>query len=147
MYAVFETGGKQYKAAKGDIIRVEKLPEEPGKTVSFDALVVSDGDKVQIGTPTVAGVKVKAKVVAHGKEKKVVIYKYKAKANSRRKQGHRQPYTKIEITGIGAAKGKETEEAAEAAAAVKTEAAAEIAPKAATKAKTAKAKTAVKAGE
>lgn len=114
MYAVFETGGKQYKAAKGDIVWVEKLPEEPGKAVSFEALVISDGDKVQIGTPTVKGAKVKAKVVSHGKEKKVVVYKYKSKDNYRKKQGHRQPYTKIEITGITVSKGKESKEAAEA---------------------------------
>lgn len=111
MYAVFETGGKQYKAAKGDVVWVEKLSAEPGKAVSFDALVVSDGDKVQIGTPTVKGAKVKAKVVEHGKEKKVIVYKYKSKDNYRKKQGHRQPYTKLEITGITTAKSKESKEA------------------------------------
>ncbi len=111
MYAVFETGGKQYKAAKGDFVWIEKLSEEPGKAVSFDALVVSDGENVQIGTPIVKGAKVKAKVVSHGKEKKVVIYKYKSKDNYRKKQGHRQPYTKIEITAITTAKSKEKESA------------------------------------
>lgn len=111
MYAVFETGGKQYKGAKGDIVWVEKLPVEAGKAVSFDALVVSDGENVQIGTPTVKGAKVKAKVVEHGKEKKVIVYKYKSKDNFRKKQGHRQPYTKIEITGITTAKSKEKESA------------------------------------
>ncbi len=114
MYAIFETGGKQYKAAKGDIVFVEKLALEPGKQVSFDALVVADGDKIQIGTPIVKGVKVKAKVVEHGKEKKVLTFKYKPKRNERKKQGHRQPYTKIQITGIATA--KEKEEATEAAA-------------------------------
>ncbi len=112
MYAIFETGGKQYKASEGDFVFVEKLSLEPGKQVSFDALVVSDGDKFQIGTPIVKGVKVKAKVVEHGKEKKVLTFKYKPKRNERKKQGHRQPYTKIQITGITKAK----EEAAEAAA-------------------------------
>lgn len=104
MYAIFETGGKQYKASKGDTVYIEKLDLEPGKTVSFDAFVVSDGDKVQIGTPIVKGVKVRAKVLEHGKEKKVVIFKYKPKRNYRKKQGHRQPFTKITITGISAAK-------------------------------------------
>ncbi len=165
MYAVFETGGKQYKAAKGDIVWVEKLPVEPGKSVTFEALVVSDGDKVQIGTPVVKGVKVKAKVVDHGKEDKVIVYKYKSKKNYRKKQGHRQPYTKIEITSIGSGKAAaddedekevvvveeavtETKEAPKAKAASKAkavdaEAAAEIAPKAkATKAKAAATETA-----
>lgn len=107
MYAIFETGGKQYKAAKGDVVFIEKLDLEPGKAVSFDALVVSDGDKVQIGTPIVKGVKVKAKVLEHGKEKKVVIFKYKPKRKYRKKQGHRQPFTKIKITSIATAKEKE----------------------------------------
>jgi large subunit ribosomal protein L21 len=110
VYAIFETGGKQYKAGKGDIVFVEKLDGEPGKQVSFDALVVADGDNVQIGTPVVKGAKVRAKIVEHGKEKKVVIFKYKAKSNYRRKQGHRQPFTKIRITSIGTAKEKEAAE-------------------------------------
>lgn len=111
MYAIFETGGKQYKAGKGDVVFVEKLDSEPGKLVSFDALVVADGDDIQIGTPTVVGAKVRAKVIEHGKAKKVVIFKYKAKNNYRKKQGHRQPFTKIKITSIATA--KEKEEAAE----------------------------------
>ncbi len=111
MYAIFETGGKQYKAAKGDVVFVEKLSAEPGKLVSFDALVVADGDNVMIGTPVVKGAKVRAKVEAHGKEKKVIVFKYKPKRDYRKKQGHRQPYTKIRITSIQTA--KEKEEAAE----------------------------------
>ncbi|MGI5849094.1 MAG: 50S ribosomal protein L21 [Christensenellales bacterium] len=111
MYAIFETGGKQYKAQKGDIVFVEKLPQEPGKLISFDALVVSDGDDVKIGTPTVKGAKVRAKVLEHGKEKKVVIFKYKPKRNYRKKQGHRQPFTKIKITSISS--GKEDKKAVE----------------------------------
>lgn len=111
MYAIFETGGKQYKASKGDIVFVEKLDGEPGKLVSFDALVVADGDDIRIGTPIVEGAKVRAKIVEHGKEKKVVIFKYKPKRNYRKKQGHRQPFTKIRITSI--AVGKEKAEAAE----------------------------------
>ena len=112
MYAIFETGGKQYKAEKGDVIFVEKLHEEPGKTVTFDALVVADGDDVQIGTPIVQGAKVRAKVEEHGKQKKVVLLKYKPKRNYRKKQGHRQPYTKIEIVSISTAAGKSTAETA-----------------------------------
>lgn len=107
MYAIFETGGKQYKAEKGDIVFVEKLDGEPGKQISFDALVVADGDDIQIGTPTVKGAKVRAKIVEHGKAKKVVTFKYKPKRNYRKKQGHRQPFTKIRITSIGTAKAKE----------------------------------------
>ena len=110
MYAIFETGGKQYKASKGDIVFVEKLDGDPGKLVSFDALVVADGDDIKIGTPTVEGAKVRAKIVEHGKEKKVVTFKYKPKRNFRKKQGHRQPFTKIRITSIGVGKEKETEE-------------------------------------
>ncbi len=111
MYAIFETGGKQYKAGKGDIVFIEKLDGEPGKLVSFDALVVADGDDIKIGTPVVEGAKVRAKIVEHGKEKKVVTFKYKPKRNFRKKQGHRQPFTKIRITSIGV--GKDKEEAAE----------------------------------
>lgn len=110
MYAIFETGGKQYKAAKGDIVFVEKLDGEPGKLVSFDALVVADGDDIKIGTPIVEGAKVRAKIVEHGKEKKVVTFKYKPKRNFRKKQGHRQPFTKIRITSIGVGKEEAAEE-------------------------------------
>jgi large subunit ribosomal protein L21 len=115
MYAVFETGGKQYKAQKGDIVFVERLGLEPGKTVSFDALMISDGDDVLIGTPIVKGAKVRAKVVEHGKERKIVVFKYKPKIHERIKQGHRQPFTKIEITGITKS-GKASEDAAVEAA-------------------------------
>lgn len=135
MYAVFETGGKQYKAGKGDVVFVEKLAVEPGKAVSFDALMIADGSDVMIGTPTVKGAKVKAKVIEHGKERKVVIFKYNPKKDYRRKQGHRQPFTKIEITGITTSAGKEAAE--EVTAAVETKPAAK-----ATAAKTAAAKPA-----
>lgn len=139
MYAVFETGGKQYKAGKGDLVFVEKLEAEIGKSVSFDALVVADGDNVMIGTPTVKGAKVKAKVVAQGKEKKVVIFKYKSKDNYRKKQGHRQPFTKIEITGITTPKDKAAEETAAEIAVEKPVEAAAVKPAAAKKPATAKA--------
>ncbi len=131
MYAIFETGGKQYKAQKGDIVFVEKLSAEPGKTVSFDALVVADGKDIKIGTPVVDGAKVKAKVIEHGKEKKVIVFKYKPKRKYRKKQGHRQPFTKIEVTSIALANSKDTDETAAKAA---PKAAAKAAPKAAAKA-------------
>ena len=125
MYAIFETGGKQYKASKGDVVHVEKLDAQEGKSVSFDALVVADGDDIQIGTPTVKGAKVKAKVVEHGKEKKVVVFKYKPKRKYRKKQGHRQPFTKIKITSIDLdGKTADTSEAAAKPAAAKSETAA-----------------------
>ena len=102
MYAIIATGGKQYKVAEGDIINVEKLGVEAGESVVFDqVLAVSDGD-LKVGTPTVAGAKVTASVVCEGKAKKVIVYKYKAKKDYRRKQGHRQPYTKLVIESINA---------------------------------------------
>ena len=101
MYAVIEACGKQYKVTKGDVVFFEKLDAEEGKKVTFDKVVlVSDEGKVEVGAPYVKGIKVEGKVVAHGKGKKIVVFKYKAKKNYRRKQGHRQPYTKVEITAI-----------------------------------------------
>ncbi len=101
MYAVIEACGKQYKVSKGDIVFFEKLEAEEGKTIKFDNVVlVSDEGKINVGTPYVKGAKVEGKVVAHGKGKKIIVFKYKAKKNYRRKQGHRQPYTKVEITSI-----------------------------------------------
>ena len=110
MYAIIETCGKQYKVSEGDIVYFEKLEAEEGKKVNFDnVILVSDGKKVEVGTPYVKGAKVEGKVIAHGKGKKIIVFKYKAKKNYRRKQGHRQPYTKVEITGIKtAAKKAET---------------------------------------
>ena len=115
MYAIIETCGKQYKVAQGDFVFFEKLDNEEGKKVTFDKVVLlSDDGKVQVGNPYVKGIKVEGKVVSHGKAKKILVFKYKAKKNYRRTQGHRQPYTKVEITGIKlpAAK-KATVEAAE----------------------------------
>ena len=101
MYAIIEACGKQYKVTKGDVVFFEKLDAEEGKKVSFDNVVlVSDEGKIEVGTPYVKGAKVEGKVVAHGKGKKIIVFKYKAKKNYRRKQGHRQPYTKVEITSI-----------------------------------------------
>ena len=108
MYAIIESCGKQYKVAEGDVVFFEKLEAEEGKKVSFNNVVlVSDGKKIEVGAPYVKGVKVEGKVVAHGKDKKILVYKYKAKKNYRRTQGHRQPYTKVEITKIKTAAEKE----------------------------------------
>ena len=107
MYAIIETCGKQYKVSKGDVVFFEKLEAEEGKKVKFDKVIlVSDNGKVEVGTPYVKGAKVEGKVVAHGKAKKIIVFKYKAKKNYRRKQGHRQPYTKVEITAISTAAEK-----------------------------------------
>lgn len=101
MYAVIESCGKQYKVAEGDVVFFEKLDAEEGKKVTFDKVIlVSEEGKVQVGNPYVKGVKVEGKVVSHGKGKKIIVFKMKAKKNYRRKQGHRQPYTKVEITKI-----------------------------------------------
>lgn len=101
MYAVIETGGKQYRVEKGDVLRVEKLDVEAGDKVVFDKVfLVADGEDVKIGSPFVEGAKVEAKVVEHAKGKKIIVYKYKAKKNYRKKQGHRQPYTEVEIAEI-----------------------------------------------
>lgn len=100
MFAVIQTGGKQYKVAPGDVIYIEKLNAAQDEAVSFDALMFSDDATVRIGTPVVEGVKVEGKVQKHGKGEKIVVYKYKAKKNYRRKAGHRQPYTRVEITAI-----------------------------------------------
>ncbi len=101
MYAIIESCGRQYKVAEGDVVFFEKLEAEEGKKVTFDNVVlVSDDGKVQVGNPYVKGVKVEGKVVSHGKHKKIVVFKMKAKKNERTKQGHRQPYTKVEITSV-----------------------------------------------
>ena len=100
MYAIIETGGKQYTIEKGNKIKVEKLEAEEGEKVVIDkVLLVSDSD-VTVGKPYVEGAKVEAKVLRQAKAKKIVVYKYKAKKNERKKKGHRQPYTLIEIENI-----------------------------------------------
>ena len=103
MHAIIETGGKQYKVAEGDTLFIEKLNAEAGEAVTFDkVLAVVDGDKATFGTPVVEGAKVDATVVKNGKGKKIRIFKYNPKKGYRRRQGHRQPYTKVTIGKIEA---------------------------------------------
>ena len=112
MYAIIESCGKQYKVAEGDVVFFEKLEAEEGKKITFDnVILVSEDGKVQVGNPYVKGVKVEGKVVSHGKHKKIIVFKMKAKKNERKKQGHRQPYTKVEITSIKLATAKKAEKA------------------------------------
>ena len=103
MYAIIKTGGKQYKVAEGDTIYVEKLDADVDSAVTFDQVltVVTDGG-VTVGKPLVSGAKVTGKVLQQGKEKKILVFKYKAKSNYRRRQGHRQPFTKVAIEKIEA---------------------------------------------
>lgn len=101
MYAIIETGGKQYKVSEGDFVFVEKLDVETGSDVTIDkVLVVANGDDVKVGAPYVEGATVTASAVKNGKEKKIIVYKYKPKKGYHKKQGHRQPYTKLEIKKI-----------------------------------------------
>ena len=101
MYAIIATGGKQYRVSEGDVIYIEKIDAQVDSTVTFDVLLMGNDGDVKIGTPVVEGVKVEGKVVGQIRGEKIVVYKYKSKKNYRRKQGHRQPYTKVEITKIG----------------------------------------------
>lgn len=127
MYAVIETGGKQYRVQEGDVITVEKLNVEAGETVVFDkVLLMSDGKEVKVGTPYLDAA-VTGSVVENGKGKKVIIFKYKAKKDYRKKQGHRQPYTMVKIDSLGgekaaAPKAAATEEVKEAIPAKKVSA-------------------------
>lgn len=101
MYAVIETGGKQYRVSQGDVIRVEKLPAAEGESVTFDrVLMVGDGAEAKVGAPTVEGSKVVADVEAHGRGDKITIIKFRRRQKYRRKQGHRQAYTQLRITDI-----------------------------------------------
>ena len=100
MYAIIKTGGKQYNVEEGKVITIEKLDVSEGDKVTFDEVILLSGDTVKIGQPIVEGAKVIAKVLAQGKEKKIRIFKYKAKSNYRRRQGHRQPFTKVQIEKI-----------------------------------------------
>lgn len=101
MYAVFKTGGKQFRGEPGRLVRVPSLDAEPGDAVEFDeVLLTSDGDDVAVGTPVVEGAKVKAEVVRHGRTKKVIVFKRKRRKGYRKKQGHRQKYTEIRIEEV-----------------------------------------------
>ena len=124
MYAVIETGGKQYRVQEGDVITIEKLNAEVGETVTFDkVLVLGEGKDVKVGTPYVDAA-VTGSVVENGKGQKVIIFKYKAKKDYRKKQGHRQPYTMVKIESLGGAapKAEVKEEAKEAKPAKKVSA-------------------------
>lgn len=118
MYAIIETGGKQYRVQEGDVLNIEKLNVEAGDTVEFDKVLVLAGEELKVGAPYVEGAKVFGEVIENGKAKKVIIYKYKSKKDYRKKQGHRQPYTMVKIVSLGGE------------APVKEEAVAEEAPKA-----------------
>ena len=101
MYAIIETGGKQYKVSEGDIITVEKLGVEAGSEYTFEnVLAVNNGEKLTVGTPVVAGASVVASVIGDGKAKKVIVYEYKPKKTFHKKNGHRQPFTKLKIEKI-----------------------------------------------
>ena len=103
MYAVFKTGGKQYKVTEGETIKIEKLEVEPGKKVTFnEVLMVADGEKVQVGSPLVKKATVEAKVISQGKGKKINILKFKRRKNYMKQQGHRQLFTEIQIGKIKA---------------------------------------------
>ena len=102
MYAIIATGGKQYKVAEGDIIKVEKLGLEAGSEVTFDQVLAVNNGEMGVGNPTVASAKVTATVVEEGKNRKVVVYRYKRKSGYNKKKGHRQPFTKVKIEKINA---------------------------------------------
>ncbi len=102
MYAIIETGGKQVKVSEGEVIFVEKLDAEVGSEVVFDKVLLVSGDETKVGAPYVEGAKVSAKVEKQGRDKKIIVYKYRAKKNYHKKQGHRQAYTKLTIEAINA---------------------------------------------
>lgn len=102
MYAVIRTGGKQYRVAEGDTLRVEKLAGEPGSEVVFDDVLMVGGETVQVGRPTVDGAQVKAQVVAQRLDKKVIVFKMRRRKGYRRKRGHRQAYTELRVTSVSA---------------------------------------------
>src|SRR5687768_5722081 len=102
MYAIIKTGGKQYKVAPGDVIRIEKLSAAEGETVAFDqVLMLADGDKVQVGTPLLAGQTVAASVLRHGRGDKIEVIKFRRRKHYRKQTGHRQDYTEVSITNVG----------------------------------------------
>ena len=106
-YAIFQSGSRQYRASVGDTVVLDKLSLEPGSPVEFDdVLLVSKGGKVRVGAPTVSGAKVKARVLEQGRDKKIIVFKYKSKVRYRRKTGHRQDHTKISIEGINVGRAR-----------------------------------------
>ena len=100
MYAVIKTGGKQYRVTEGQRLRVERLGGQPGEAVEFKEVLLIGGDSLKIGRPLVAGASVRAEIVAHARDRKVIVFKFRRRKNYRRKNGHRQPYTELKITGI-----------------------------------------------
>lgn len=103
MYAIIETGGKQYTVSPGDKLRVERLPGEVGAEVGFDrVLLVGEGESITVGTPVVEGAKVTGRILAQDRTKKVIVFKFQRRKNYRRKQGHRQHYTELEVTSVTA---------------------------------------------
>src|SRR5262245_22711121 len=102
MYAIIKTGGKQYKVAPGDVIRIEKLSAAEGESVAFDqVLMLADGDKIQVGTPLLAGQTVSASVLRHGRGDKIEVIKFRRRKHYRKQTGHRQDYTEVSITNVG----------------------------------------------
>ncbi|MEK9158347.1 MAG: 50S ribosomal protein L21 [Patescibacteria group bacterium] len=101
-FAIIKTGGKQYKVSKGDVLMIEKLDTVEENVVFSEVLLMAEGDKVTLGKPMISGATVEAKVVEHGKDKKKMVFKYKSKTRHRKKKGHRQPFTKVQITKISA---------------------------------------------
>ena len=102
MFAIIAAGGKQYRVSQGDVIYIEKVDQEDGSAIAFDVLMAGEGSDVKVVTPVLEGAKVEGKVLAQVKGEKIIIGKYKSKKNYHRKAGHRQPYTKVEITAINA---------------------------------------------
>ena len=102
MYAVIKTGGKQYRVSEGDVLRVEKLPGDVGSSIELDEVLMVGGDNAKVGTPTVSGAKVQAEILAQDRSKKIIVFKKKKRKNYRRKNGHRQPFTELRITGVSA---------------------------------------------
>lgn len=102
MYAIIVSGGKQYKVSEGDVVFIEKLDAAEGESVNFDTVLAIGGENAKIGTPVVEGASVSAKVLAQGKSKKIIVFKYKPKKGEKTKQGHRQPFTKVQIEKINA---------------------------------------------
>ena len=102
MEAVIATGGKQYRVAEGDLVKVEKLEGAPGSTVTFDVLMIGEGEQIKVGKPLVAGAKVTAENQTHDRNRKLIVFKYKRRNNYRKRNGHRQPFTALKITAVKA---------------------------------------------